>query len=223
MKKIRSQIDNSKNNKNEVTLFSQVIKDLLAKIKSKSNGSSTKVSQIVDDFHEEGILISLIFFGCPIALPLPYPPGFTTIFGMPLVILSMQLLLNYNRVALPTKINDFTIKNSFLINIIEKIIPKVIKIESYVKPRIEFARNPLFEKFLAIIMFIASLFVILPLPFTNAIPSQGIVVMSIALLNKDGIFMFVGLVVAILGMFVASLFIGGGIALVHYTTSYFTT
>ena len=41
--------------------------------------------------HEKGFALLLILFSFPMAIPLPYPPGFTTILGLPLIFYGMQI------------------------------------------------------------------------------------------------------------------------------------
>ena len=115
--------------------------ETLQKIGQKRKNGKTKISELMEDFHENGILLAMIFFALPVAIPLPYPPGFTTIMGIPLVILSIQMLIGSKKVKLPQKINNYELKNSTLKTISNKIVPIIEMIEKYVKPRFSFARS----------------------------------------------------------------------------------
>ena len=81
--------------------------------------------------------------------------------------------INYNQIKLPEKVNNFTIKNSMLISMISKILPKIILLEKHIKPRYQLAHMRYTETIIGVTSLIASLFICLPLPFTNAIPATA--------------------------------------------------
>lgn len=167
----------------------------------------TKISDLITDFHENGLLLTMLFFAIPVAIPLPYPPGFTTIMGVPLIILSSQMLLGYRQIVLPAKISNYQIRNSILIKISNKIVPVISKIEKYIKPRWSLANSIYCEQFVGFISFCCSIFVAVPLPLTNAIPAFGIVIMMLGLLNRDGLTILLGFIVSFIGMIVGLLVI----------------
>ncbi len=183
----------------DTTLASESLK----KIGKKRKSGKTKILEIMKDFHENGILLAMIFFALPIAIPLPYPPGFTTIMGLPLMILSFQLLVGSKKIRLLKKINNYEINNSTLKTISNKIVPIIEVIEKYVKPRFSFAKSVYCEQFVGFVCFIAAIAVALPIPLTNAIPALGITVMAVGLLNRDGIIIIIGFFTAIIGLVVA--------------------
>lgn len=175
----------------------------LQKLALKRKNGKTKISEIMEDFHENGILLAMVFFALPVAVPLPYPPGFTTIMGIPLVILSIQMLFGSKKVRLPSKINNYEIKNSTLKMISDKIVPIVETIEKYMKPRLSFAKSVYCEQFIGLACLIAALAVALPIPLTNAIPALGITVMALGLLNRDGVIIISGFVIGAIGLLIA--------------------
>jgi len=180
-----------------------LVSDTLKKLGDKPEKGKTKVSEILEDFHENGILLALIFFALPVAIPLPYPPGFTTIMGTPLIILAIQMLLGSKKVKLPQKINDYEIKNSTLKMISLKTVPALIALEKFIKPRGGFAKSVACEQFVGFVSLIGGISVAIPLPLTNAVPALGITVMALGLLNRDLLVIFVGLIIEIIGIFIA--------------------
>ncbi|HJK86769.1 MAG TPA: exopolysaccharide biosynthesis protein [Candidatus Megaira endosymbiont of Nemacystus decipiens] len=190
-------------NKEKKTLDTTTASVILKNIGNKEPKGKTKIAQLMQDFHENGILLAMIFFSLPVAIPLPYPPGFTTLMGLPLIILSYQLLVGSKKVRLPQKINEYEIKNSTLKQISDKIVPIVESVERYVKPRFRFASSVYCEQLVGLICIIASLAVSIPIPFTNAIPALGITVSSLGLLNRDGLVIFYGAIIAAVGTIIA--------------------
>ena len=172
---------------------------------------TTKVQGILDIFHENGFALAMILFALPVAIPLPWPPGFTTIIGIPLFVLSIQMILGYSNVVLPKKFRDFQLKNSTLIMLATKSIPTLQFIELRLKPRWGFAKSVYCEQFIGIISLICSIAIAIPLPFTNSIPAWGIVIMTLGLLKRDGLVIIVGVLVAVIGVSIASLAMVGTI------------
>jgi hypothetical protein len=179
------------------------VSETLEKLARKDQKGSTKILDILEDFHENGILLAMIFFALPISTPLPSPPGFTTIIAMPLIILSIQMIFGSKRIKLPQKINNYEIKNSTLKLVNDKIVPIIKAIEKYTKPRLGFAKSVYCEQFIGFLSFVAAISIAIPLPLTNALPALGISVMALGLLNRDGIVIIIGCTITIIGLTVA--------------------
>ncbi|MBY0533752.1 MAG: exopolysaccharide biosynthesis protein [Rickettsiaceae bacterium] len=190
-------------NRKPKLLDTAFVSEILEKVGQKQKGDKTKISELMEDFHENGILLAMIFFSLPVAIPLPYPPGFTTVMGIPLMILSIQMLLGNKKVSLPQKINDYELKNSTLRAISDKVVPRLVSVEKYVKPRFSFAKSVYCEQFIGFISLLAAFSVALPIPLTNAIPALGIAVMALGLLNRDGLVIIVGFFITVIGLLVA--------------------
>jgi hypothetical protein len=190
---------------NRKSLDSTKVSTIFRRIGQKDKESSTEISELLTDFQENSFLITMIFFALFIAIPLPYPPGFTTIMGIPLLILSLQMLFRYKRVFLPSRINNYTISNDLLIKISDKILPILKFTEKYIKPRFKFTKSVYCEQFVGLISLICSIAIIIPLPLTNSIPALGIIIMSLGLLNRDGLTILIGFATSIVGVIVASL------------------
>lgn len=184
-------------------LDTQAASKTLEKLGLKPKDGSTSISELLADFHENGIVLAMIFFALPVAIPLPYPPGFTTVMGTPLIVLAIQLLLGYQKVRLPAKINNYQLRNSVLIMISSKVVPWLKKIEKYIRPRWSFAKSVYCEQFVGFMSLICAISIAIPLPLTNAVPALGIVVMALGLLNRDGLVVVMGFVVSIVGLVIA--------------------
>ncbi len=180
------------------------ISDILRKFGDKPQEGKTSLSEIVTEFHENGLLMSIIFFSLPIAVPIPYPPGFTTMMGIPIIILATQMIFGVKEVKLPEKIKNYSISNSTLRKISAKITPIAELIEKLIKPRFNFAQSTYCEQFVGFMSLIAAVPIILPFPWTNSIPAIGISIMSLGLLGRDGITIFIGCLVVGVGIIIAS-------------------
>ena len=61
---------------------------------------------------EKGFALLLFVFALPLSIPLPVPPGLTTIASMPLIFFSIQLLFNYDAPWLPNWVGRKTFKTT---------------------------------------------------------------------------------------------------------------
>lgn len=192
----------------------------LSNLAQKNPDEKTLVGSIIEEFRENGLALIMIFFALPIAIPLPYPPGFTTLFGLPLVILSIQMILGFHRVKLPSRVENLQISNSTLIMVTNKAIPLLRRIEKYLKPRFEFASSKYCEQFIGFISLICAIAIAIPLPFTNSIPAWGITVMSLGLLGRDGLVIIVGFIISVIGNFIAGAAVVGSWYLIKNIINY---
>ncbi|WP_341757562.1 exopolysaccharide biosynthesis protein [Candidatus Tisiphia endosymbiont of Ditula angustiorana] len=197
------------------------VSSVFYKLGQKEKKEKTRISELLVDFHENGLLLMILFFAIPVAIPLPYPPGFTTIVGIPLMILSMQMLLGFRQVSLPSKINNYQISNGILINISDKIVPKIKFVEKYIRPRFSFAASIYCEQFIGLISLICSIAISIPLPLTNAIPALGITIMALGLLNRDGLTIVLGFITSIVGLIIAFIAIAASWISIKYLFNLF--
>jgi hypothetical protein len=202
-------------------LSSDKLSSIFQQLSQKEPTSKTKISEILVDFHENGILLTMLFFALPIAIPMPFPPGFTTIMGTPLIILSIQLLCGFKQISLPSKINNYQISNDLLINISNKVLPIIKFLEKYLKPRFTFASARYCEQLIGLISLICAISIAVPLPLTNSIPALGIIIMTLGLLNRDGLIIFLGFITAIIGVMVALIAIAASWLSVKYLFNLF--
>ena len=186
-------------NINQNLLASDIVKDL-SKI---SKDGKTSLGDIVLQFHDIGFSIIMILLSLPIAIPLPYPPGSTAIFGIPLMILSFQMIIGWDNIHLPRKIAKYKVSNKRIILFANKALPILKKIEKFLKRRFEFAASKYVERVIGVISFICAICIASPIPFTHAIPAWGISIMSLGLLKKDGLVVFIGMVVSFIGLVIS--------------------
>ena len=202
-------------------LDSRKVSGIFLDLSKKEKDEKTRVGELLIDFRENGLLLMMMFFALPIAIPLPYPPGFTTIMGIPLILLSFQMLFGFKQVVLPSKVSRYAISNSVIISISNKVVPLLRLLEKYIKPRFSYAKSTYCEQFIGLISLICAIAVAIPLPLTNSIPALGIVVMALGLLNRDGLVILLGLAVSIIGLFVAAVAVAASLVGIKYLFNLF--
>lgn len=148
------------------------------------------VRDIVDHFGHRAFGAVLFVFAVPNVLPLP--PGSSGVLGAPLVLISPQLAIGRPRPWLPRAIADRTVNRSTLNQAFSKVIPSLERVEKLLAPRLGFLFGPVGDRIIGLVCFLLSAVLILPIPGGNILPAAAIAVLSLALTQRDGVFLLFG-------------------------------
>ncbi|OJH30845.1 Exopolysaccharide synthesis, ExoD [Wolbachia endosymbiont of Armadillidium vulgare] len=176
--------------------------DILKEVADTNNNDSDKVTlfDIKAALHERGFGILIIIFSLPLSVPIPVPPGYTTILSIPLILFALQLLFGFDSPWMPNWLERKSFQRSTLALVVEKTSPALKKIEKFMKPRMSFIFYGPGEKILAFIMLLCALSIALPLPLTNFIPAIGTTFISLGLMSKDGLLSILGVLLSLCGI-----------------------
>lgn len=134
---------------------------------------------------------------------LPLPPGTSTIFGIPLVLLSIQMLIGFEKPWFPAFIRQKSMRIESYRSFIAKLQPVLMRFEKLARPRYWLVPQIIVERVVSIVALLMSLIVILPIPLINQMPALSIVLLSIGLGEQDGVWLGTGLLVAALAAGIA--------------------
>lgn len=153
------------------------------------------VAELTQMFGGRAIGALLFVFG--LACMLPLPPGATTIFGLPLVLLAPQLIIGASAPWLPVRVKQQTIA----IDDLRKGLPRAIKvlrrIEAVSRPRVTMLLNPIGERLIGVVCLALALVLILPIPGGNILPAMAVSTLAFALIQRDGVIAIVGYLLAL--------------------------
>ena len=148
------------------------------------------VAELMQKFGGRAFGALLFVFG--LACLLPWPPGGTTIFGFPLVLLAPQLIIGASVPWLPAAIKCRTISVADLRKGLPKVVPWLQKAEAISKPRLAILFGPVGERLIGVLCLILALILILPIPGGNIPPALAVATLSFALIQRDGLIALVG-------------------------------
>ncbi len=174
--------------------------ELLQLVVVQNTNDKMSIGEIKNSLRERGFGILLAIAASPICLPIPVPPGYTTFFSIPLFIFSVQMIWGMKSPWLPEWISKKEISKKNLEKLIEKTTPWLRKIESYLHPRLTYISVHAWERIIGIFSFIFTISIALPIPLANFPPGWGILIMSLGLLNKDGLTIIIGMIVGTIGI-----------------------
>ncbi len=187
-------IDDSNDNRGYST--SELLENMVVMYRS----DTLSVGEIKNALHERGFGVLLAISALPMCLPVPVPPGYTTLFSIPLFIFSIQMIMGMQVPWLPAWIEKKEIKRTSLEKLVIKASPWLKKIEKRLQPRLTYISIHTWERIIGIFAFVFSISIALPIPLTNFPPGWGILIMSLGLLSKDGVTILVGMVVGTIGI-----------------------
>lgn len=168
---------------------------------NKSSTDRININDLVDAMQSVGYGLVMMIFSFALVIPLPPPlPSFVAI---PLLIFSTQLMLGYESAKLPKMFSKISVKRSVVLILVQKSAPYIGKIEKILRPRLLFITSQFFERIVGFFILIFSLFVMMPIPFSNFIPGLGILIISFGLLGKDGLVIICGLIVGVIGTIIS--------------------
>ncbi len=170
--------------------FSQVLEDL-------GHGDDPKLTldELVSAFGERGIGALMLFLGLLSAV-VGAIPGSTTIIGMPMLLIVVQLAIRRDELWLPR----WALKESLDRQAYSQRIGKVLKPLRYVerisRPRFPFLTGEVSETLIGVASTLLCILLMLPLIFFNLFPSLVIAIFGFGLMQRDGVAILLGWVIA---------------------------
>ncbi|MHC1547856.1 exopolysaccharide biosynthesis protein [Phyllobacterium sp. K27] len=134
---------------------------------------------------------------------LPLPPGSSTIFGIPLVLLSVQMLIGLENPWFPAFLRRKSMRIETYRSGIARLEGILARFERLARPRYWLLPQIIIERIVSVAVLSMSLIVILPIPLINQIPALSIILLAIGLGEQDGVWLGTGFLVAALAVGIA--------------------
>ena len=146
---------------------------------------------VLQETSEQGFSLAIILLSLPFLLPMP--PGLTTILGSACMFLSLQMAFGRRVPWLPERMLRFEFSQA----IVDKLLAGLEKFakvfEKITRPRLSrFARSNRTWRLNGLCITWLSLLLMTPVPLTNPIPTVGILLLAISMIEMDGLLLLVG-------------------------------
>jgi hypothetical protein len=174
----------------------------LAELRAVAGERAITLREVIQTLGGRAYLLLVLLLAIPFITPIPLP-GLSTPFGLAIALIAFRLSLgqrpwlsrNLQRKELPAgfigKVFAFSER---LLRVFEKLL----------RPRLTLLTDtPLLVQLHAVLMLLAALALLLPLPipFSNSFPAWAILLMAAGLLERDGLFILAAYVVFTGGVF----------------------
>lgn len=184
--------------------------------------ATTRVAlgDLVSSLGDRAFGLLMLIFALPNAVGLGTIPGLSTVFGLPQAIFAVQMIVGLQKPWLPRFLMEKSLSAEDFRSIVSKAHPQLSRFELMLKPRLEALTSPLAERVLGIVFLILAVIVALPIPLGNWPPAIAMAVISIGLVERDGLFVSIGLVVGVVAIAVALAVVTVGAAAVWFAASW---
>jgi hypothetical protein len=156
------------------------------------------VGRLRDRLAERGIAAFLLLVGAFNLLPLPLGTGLVS--GIPALILAWQMMLKRQVVWLPARVLDWPLTEAHLEMLRRRILPRLFWLEKFVRPRYWPLARGQDESVIGIICVVLAIALIVPVPLGNWLPAFSITLLSLSLLQRDGLLLLLSLVVTVISL-----------------------
>ena len=181
------------------------ISERLAKLAEEAPEEAVSLNWILSQLHERAFGLFLLVLALPCCIPFLY--GVPQIVAFPLMFISTQILIGRASPWLPERLGNRTVAKVSLSNLAERASSLLGRIEALSHPRlIALTRAPL-DRLVGLSLVLFSASILVPLPATNTVPGLAVVVVSMGLLQRDGILVVLGFLMGTI--WIATLIIAG--------------
>lgn len=154
---------------------------------------------------------------CALPNVLPILPGSSFFFGIPLILVSWQLLLGRARVWLPRFAETRSVERAAWRSGMARARPWLQWLERLARPRFWPASRRLAERIAGAASLVMSIFLFLPIPFANTMPALSIILIALGVSERDGVWLGAGLALsAVSSAIVAGIYLAGAAALAYF-------
>jgi hypothetical protein len=182
-------------------LASGKLSEVLLELGSDANRESISLGELLHILKDRAVA-ALVFI---IALPnvVPTPPGTSAILGVPLVILSAQLMLGLGP-WLPRFFANRSLSIATFRAVVEKAAPWLSKAERLMKPRLIALSAAPAQRLIGAICLLLAVILMLPIPLGNMLPALAICLLALGVLEHDGAWILLGFVAGAIAIGVLS-------------------
>ncbi|MGB0369923.1 MAG: exopolysaccharide biosynthesis protein [Opitutales bacterium] len=145
-----------------------------------------RMGKIVDAVADRGFGFILMLLALPSALPVP-APGYSTPFGIAIVLLGGQLIAGARTPWLPEKVRNLSLNKGIAEKMLSAASSFLKKVEHIIQPRMRWITSRQSRRILGIIIAVMGSLMILPIPLTNTFPAMVVFALAIAIVEEDGL------------------------------------
>ena len=187
--------------------------DILKELVSDESQHVLTVEQIVKALGPTSFGTSLMVFSIPEVLPIPLP-GMTTVVVIPTGIVSWQLFRGKPEVRLPDVLLRRSIPRKAFAAAVSAILPFLETAERGTRVRWGWTSSRTAKRLLGLFILMMAAVIALPIPFTNMPAAISIFIISLGMVERDGVLISLGILlglatiamIGMLGLGILSLF-----------------
>ena len=173
------------------------------------------IGEALETMGRTSIAFTILVLAIPALTPSPGPFGM--VFGTALALVSLQIVAGGRKVWLPAVIRNRQVSLTALDLVVRHAVPVIARVEKVVRAgRLKALTGPMVQVLLGIPVFLLAVVIALPIPFGNILPVFSLVVLAVALMERDGL-------VTLIGLLLTTVTIGVTAALLYFIQAMIVT
>lgn len=175
------------------------ISEILESLCSGDPDEQLSVHELLHVLRVRAFGFLILLFALPNGIPAPVAPGLSAILGLPLLLLSAQMVLRFPHPWLPVSWRQRSIRRADLAKMLRPAIPVMRRIERYLRPRWQAITGWRAARLLGLLMFWNAFLLSLPIPFGNLIPAWAVILAALGQISRDGALVIASLAASLAG------------------------
>lgn len=166
------------------------------------------VGALRDALEDRGFGVLLFIFALPNLVPLNIPL-LSAVLGVPLVLLGAQLAYGAHKPWFPDWLAERSFPREGFASVVHRALPYLERIERLLRPRLPALTTWTGERLVGAAVLVLAVVLTLPILFGNWLPSFAIAVIGLAIVEKDGLAIIIGLIFGAIGLGIAGAVVFG--------------
>ncbi|HYE42790.1 MAG TPA: exopolysaccharide biosynthesis protein [Caulobacteraceae bacterium] len=167
--------------------------EVVSRLADGAGPDGMTLNEVLDHLDERAYGVAILVLSIPCLVPALY--GVPQVLGVPMLLLAGQMLLGRQEPWLPSSVGGRRIPKGWLERMAGFADKRMRWFERVSRPRAAKLADGPGDRFAAGFMILAIVTIIIP--FTNTVPSLAVALMCVGLIQRDGVFVAVGALVAV--------------------------
>jgi hypothetical protein len=167
--------------------------EILSALARTHRGPRVALGDLAAALGERGFGLWILLLALPNAVPGPAIPGFSLVFALPMLALTVQIIIGWHEPHLPRWLLRRSIPGSAFSGFVAKASPLLVRAERWLRPRPIWLTGRRGSRFLGLGLAVLSAVLALPIPLCNGPVAAALSLIGLAMMEEDGRAILVGL------------------------------
>lgn len=170
------------------------------------------LGELVDRLARRGFGLLMIVLALPTLIPV-LPPLTAATIGLLYIILSVQMIVGLDRPWLPARVRRYRLSARAVATLRRRGIPLLQRIERFSRPRPLLYDDRIVARVVAAVVLVLGVVLFSPAPFLNTLPALAVLILGVGLVNRDSLFLLIGVTLAVIVILIIVFAVGSLAAL----------
>jgi hypothetical protein len=165
---------------------------LIINVLDRDHHQAITIQSFLDSLGDRVYGLGILLWVLPNCIPMI--PGVAGVTGVMIMVMALQMALGQTTPWLPRAVRNRPLPRMKLLEISQKAIPRLRRLETFIRPRYHFLDNRAMRIFTALVIAVMAFILLLPIPIVgNMPPAWAIALLSMSLIERDGLILLLGM------------------------------